>query len=141
MNIWKYNSTDTAQYLSLHDCDCKHIYSCKDKFIMEMEWMEVLETHPDNPYNEIHQSGVGLIELLECDLMSCEISIGGETKTIKLLSEIEMKNLEVLDFLVEKCKEGYKAKMYMINAVSKEEFYDISISLVFKHSLVRFNER
>lgn len=51
-----------------------------------------------------------------------------------------MKNLEVLDFLVEKCNEGYKVKMYMINAVPLKEFYGISISLIFKHSLVRFNE-
>lgn len=52
MDIWKYDSTDTAEYLYLHDCDCRHIYGCDNKLIPEMEWMEILETHSDNPYNE-----------------------------------------------------------------------------------------
>lgn len=140
MDIWKYDSTDTAEYLYLHDCDCRHIYGCDNKLILEMEWMEILETHPDNPYNEAHQSGGGLIELLDCELKSCELSVGDEIKTIKSLSEIELQNLEILDFIVEKCNEKYKAKIYMIDSLNSEEFNDVSISLVFKHSLVKFNE-
>ena len=37
-----------------------------------MEGMDVLETHPDNPYREAHQSGNGMIELLECEIIRFE---------------------------------------------------------------------
>ena len=47
---------------------------------MLMEWMEVLETHPDNPYSEAHQSGNGMIELLECEIIHLEHNIWSYVK-------------------------------------------------------------
>ncbi len=41
MNNWRYKSSNTVEYIYLHDCDCKRIYANEDKISMEMEWMEV----------------------------------------------------------------------------------------------------
>ena len=32
---------------------------------MKMKWMEILESHPNNMFAEAHQSGRGIIELVE----------------------------------------------------------------------------
>ena len=70
---WKYESVNTAEYLSLHDCECTKILGSTNNLIMYMEWMEVLSEHPDNPYKEAHQSGEGMIEFTECEDVLLEI--------------------------------------------------------------------
>lgn len=48
--MWKYRSQNTHDALFLHDCWCSSFKIVESRIIMEMEWMEVLATHPDNPY-------------------------------------------------------------------------------------------
>jgi len=47
---WKYISENTIEYISLHDCECSHIYYQKNKLVLELVWMDVTEEHPQNPF-------------------------------------------------------------------------------------------
>lgn len=137
---WKYESIDTVMHFSLHDCECSRIYNENNNLVMLMEWMEVLETHPDNPYSEAHQSGNGMIELLECEIIHLEHNIGEEKILIESLNEIDFYVFEVLDFDIEKVQSNYRAKIYMLKTRPQKQFEDISIELLFKKSRTRFNE-
>lgn len=137
---WNYESIDTVMHLSFHDCECSRIYNENNNLVMLMEWMEVLETHPDNPYNEAHQSGNGMIELLECEIINLEHNIGEEKILIESLNEIDFYAFEVLDFDIEKFQSNYRAKIYLLKTTPQKQFEDISIELLFKKSRTRFDE-
>ena len=49
---YKFISENTIEYLSLHDCQCSRLYYADSTLIFEMEWMEVLATHPNNPFDK-----------------------------------------------------------------------------------------
>ena len=61
---YKFISENTIEYLSLHDCQCSRLYYADTTLIFEMEWMEVLATHPNNPFDKSYQSTEGKIILL-----------------------------------------------------------------------------
>ena len=63
MDGFRYVSENTIDYLSLHDCDCFAMKSDGEDLVFEVEWIEVLATHPDNPFPQAHQSGEGRIVL------------------------------------------------------------------------------
>ncbi len=77
MEKWKYVSENTTDAVSLHDCDCSHLFYENNKVIMKMEWMEILDFHPQNEYSEAHQSGEGVIELIEPQLIKCTYEKAG----------------------------------------------------------------
>lgn len=131
--MWKYESHNTAEYLSLHDCDCIHIYGNGNNLILEMEWMEVLPEHPNNPYEKAHQSTNGIVEFFDCSDVLIEVN--GED--IANDSHLDYKDYEIIEYLIEKLDKCYHAKMYMIKS---EPFMDIAIDLIFKSSITRFNE-
>lgn len=133
---WKYESVNTAEYLSLHDCECSKILGRNNNLIMYMEWMEVLSEHPDNPYKEAHQSGEGMVEFIECEDVLLEI-VGEDNLIIKSIDGIDFKDYEILDFEIEKAKEGYHAKIFMIEWDPSKS---ISIDMLFRSSITRFNE-
>lgn len=136
----KYESVDTVAYLSLHDCECSRIYNENNNLVMLMEWMEVLETHPDNPYSEAHQSDNGMIELLECEVIHIEHNIGEEKILIESFNEIDFYEFEVLDFDIEKVKSNFQATIYMLKTSRQKQFENLLIELLFKKSRTRFNE-
>ena len=70
MEQWKYVSENTTDFLSLHDCDCEHIYYTDDRVIMKMEWMEILESHPNNMFAEHINQVKGLLNWLGRKLLS-----------------------------------------------------------------------
>ncbi len=129
MPVWKYRSQNTHNQLSLHDCSCGSFKVTKDKIIMEMEWMEVLATHPDNPYSKAHQSAEGIIEFY--DVSDVQIETGTFIN----------KALEVLDIDSEKINTGFRIR---INAISsregdtEEDFFSISFKC--RRASVVFNE-
>ena len=137
---WKYESRDSAQYIYLHDCECEKIYNRKNDIIMNMNWMEILENHPDNPYNEPHQSGIGIIELLDCKIVKCEHTKGDKTTSISNLKDIEFDEFEILDFDIKENKETLQAYIYMLKTKPQKEYEDISIIIDFKHSITKFNK-
>ena len=63
MDGFRYVSENTIDHLSLHDCDCSAMKSDGEDLIFEVEWIEVLATHPDNPFPQAHQSGVASLTL------------------------------------------------------------------------------
>ncbi len=129
MPMWKYRSQNTHDQLSLHDCSCGVFKVTEDKIIMEMEQMEVLATHPNNPYSKAHQSEEGIIEFY--DVSDVQIETGTFIN----------KALEVLDFNSEKLDTGFQIH---INAIAssegntEEDFFSISFKC--SSSSVMFNE-
>lgn len=140
MEKWKYVSENTINLLSLHDCDCTRIYYADNCLIMKMEWMEVLEAHPDNMFEEAHQSGTGIIELIEPQIVECVYEKSGVRETLSDVSKLDFRNLEIIEFDETKKDCGYENRMYMIKA-SKTGIYDnVVLRLRYKTSIVKFNE-
>lgn len=137
---WKYESNNAVEHLSLHDCECNQIYSENNNLVMLMEWMEILETHPDNPYTEAHQSGNGRIELLGCQFIYGKHNVGDKKILIKSIEEISFQELEVLDFDIEIMEGAFRAKIYMLKENPQKEFEDLSMELIFHNSKTMFNQ-
>ena len=73
MENYRYRSVNTFEQLSLHDCQGSVMRREDRTLVLEMEWMEVLAAHPDNPYDKAHQSGEGKIVLRGAVIESCEL--------------------------------------------------------------------
>ncbi|MBO6229268.1 MAG: hypothetical protein J6O50_01765 [Ruminiclostridium sp.] len=73
MENFTYISENTIEHLSLHDCSCTRMYQKGTTFVFDMEWMEVLASHPDNPFEKAHQSGTGRIVLNDTVIVSGEL--------------------------------------------------------------------
>lgn len=71
---YKYINENCLEQLYLHDCLCNHLYFQDDRLIFEMDWMEVLASHPLNPYPQAHQSGPGRIELIHPRIIECTLA-------------------------------------------------------------------
>lgn len=140
MQKWKYVSENTTGAVSLHDCDCTRIYYENNRVIMEMEWIEIMEYHPQNQYSEAHQSGNGIIEFKEPQVIECTFEKTGVSETISDLKMLEFTNLEFLDFEEVKNEIGYESKMFLVKS-SNEGIYDnVVLVLRYKSSVVKFNE-
>lgn len=140
MKKWNYVSENTIDEVSLHDCDCTHIYYENNRLILEMEWMEIMPSHPHNIFSEAHQSGEGIIELNEPRIIECTYEKAGIQESINDLSLLELKNLQILDFNELKDEYGFENKIFLINA-SNEGIYDnVALKLKYKSSIVKFNE-
>lgn len=140
MQKWKYVSENTTDAVSLHDCGCARIYYKNNRVIIEVEWMEIMDYHPQNKYSEAHQSGQGIIELIEPQIIKCQYEKSGVFRTTSDLPLLEFTNLEFLDFNEIKVENGYENKMFLIKA-SNEGIYDnLVLILSYKSSIVKFNE-
>lgn len=140
MEQWKYVSENTTDLISLHDCDCEHIYYADNRVIMKMEWMEILESHPNNMFAEAHQSGQGIIELVEPQIVECIYEKSGVQEELGNIFKLDFRNLEILKFEEIPKEHGYENRMYMIKS-SREGVYDnVALTLRYKTSFVKFNE-
>lgn len=140
MEQWKYVSKNTTEFLSLHDCECEHIYYADNRVIMKMDWMEILESHPNNMFPEAHQSGQGIIELVEPRIVECIYDKAGVQEGMSDVTQVDFRELEILKFEEIPKEGGYENSMYMINA-SKQDVYDnVSLTIRYKSSIVKFNE-
>lgn len=140
MGEWKYISENTTDLLSLHDCGCTHIYYKDNRVIMKMEWMEILESHPNNMFAEAHQSGEGIIELIGPEIIECMYEKSGVQEVMSDVTRLDFKELEILEFDETKTEDGFENRMYMIRA-SKGGVYDnVVLTIRYKASMVKFNE-
>lgn len=140
MEQWKYVSENTTDYLSLHDCECEHIYYADNRVIMKMEWMEILESHPNNMFPEAHQSGQGIIELVGPQIVECIYDKAGVQEVMSDVTRLDFRELEIIEFEEILKEGGYENSMYMIKA-SKQGVYDnVALTLRYKSSIVKFNE-
>lgn len=107
---------------------------------MKMEWMEILESHPNNMFPEAHQSGQGIIELVESRIVECIYDKAGVQEEMSDVTPLDFRELEILKFEEIPKERGYENSMYMINA-SKQDVYDnVSLTIRYKSSMVKFNE-
>ena len=134
--MWKYESKDSADFLSLHDCECGKISINRNKVVLCMDWMEVMPEHPDNPYETAHQSSDGQVEFIGCRNISIRVD-GQDIDIYSHPGDMIFQSYEVLDFEITKLEDSFCAKIYM---VQNGPFKDISISLIYDSDVTRFNE-
>ena len=137
MNNFKYISENTIRHISLHDCCCTRMYWDESLLIFEMEWMEVMSSHPDNPYEKAHQSGTGRIVLKDAVIKSGELVKGDYRIPIDTLSEI--KGFEILTF-DEIIGNGEFELSLFGDSVSEPEAEFIEMKVGYSSSKVMFNE-
>ncbi|OUM59120.1 hypothetical protein PIROE2DRAFT_15451 [Piromyces sp. E2] len=134
-------SIDTEDFLSLHDCECKRMYYKDGQVVMDMDWIEVLKEHPDNPYDEAHQSDGGSIILCETCLLLGELYPKKKENEIEKLSlkDLNLCNIEILDFTTSEIDTKKKVNIYGI--FSKNESYSaVSLELSYTSTIVEIGE-
>ena len=141
MENFKYSSENTLQHLSLHDCVCTKLFYENNSLIFEMDWMEVLPTHPDNPFDQAHQSGSGRIVLFDpiADSLKLAHWRSNEFKALTLTENIEINDLEILDFNEEKTKDGFILSLYGVFG-RNSQFDSLEMSIRYSSSKVMFND-
>lgn len=145
IDSYKYFSKNTLDHFSLHDCVCSRMYFNGSSIILDMEWMEVLSSHPNNPFIKAHQSKEGRLVLENPSLDKCTLIPFDEKEkqSRKLaLNEIDVRNIEVLSFDVEADGDGYKLTLYgeLDNCQGNAGYAFIDMIIRFSSSQDMFNE-
>lgn len=137
MNDFIYISENTIQHLSLHDCCCKKMYWKETTLILDMEWMEVLASHPDNPFEKAHQSGAGRIVLYDTVIVSGELINDDNSLPMDKINEV--KDFEILDFDETINDEKYELSLFG-DSVYEPKADFIKMNIKYSSSQVMFNE-
>lgn len=137
MAQFRYVSENTIEHLSLHDCGCSVMRFDGDDLIFEMQWMEVLATHPDNPFPQAHQSGEGRIILHGAHIERGELIKGDKSSPIDKTAQV--KDFEILVFDEEKSDGGFVLSLYGIS-VGEPKADFIQMKIRYSSSEVMFNE-
>ena len=142
---YKYCSKDTLDHFSLHDCVCSRMFFDGSNIVLDMEWMEVLSSHPNNPYDKAYQSKEGRFVLENPSLDKCALLPWDETEeqTRELnLDDIDIKNFEILSFDEEEDEGGYKLMLYgeLDNRQSDNGYAFIDMVVRYSSSQDMFNE-
>ena len=107
---WKTNSKNTTEYIYLHDCLCNNACLENKKLILEMDYMEILNNHPENPHNQAHQTGKGRIEFNGIIILKADIYRNNKKTKLKDINNFE---IEILDYDEIVINEKYKyAKIF-----------------------------
>ena len=132
-----YVSENTIEHLSLHDCGCSVMRFDGDDLILEMQWMEVLATHPDNPFTQAHQSGEGQIVLHGAHIERGELIKGDKSSPIDKTAQV--KDFEILALDEEKRDGGFVLSLYgVFSGADKPDFIEMKIRC--SSSAVMFSE-
>lgn len=133
---YKVKSRNTAQFLDLHDCGCKQLYFCGSRLIMEMEWIEVLAEHPENPFDKSHQSGEGVIEFENVVILEASVyDADGKTTPFTALPEYSDIEMSVFDVFSVDAKRHYAC----IQAFTADNGF-LSLEFIYSSSGVMWNE-
>lgn len=129
-------SLNTAKHLSLHDCICSRIYYEKNKLVLQMAWMDILCSHPKNPFAKAHQSGEGRIELVNPALRDIQFD---ESPIDHLnITEIAWERLEILDYDELEIQNGYEAHLFAL--IGNAPIHCLSLSIAYQGSIVMWNQ-
>ena len=121
-----YVSENTIEHLSLHDCGCSVMRFDGDDLILEMQWMEVLATHPDNPFTQAHQSGEGRIILHGAHIERGELIKGDKSSPIDKTAQV--KDFEILALDEEKSDGGFVLSLLgVFSGADKPDFIEMKI--------------
>lgn len=137
MTQFKYVSRNTIEHLSLHDCVCSDMRFVGADMVFKMQWLEVLATHPDNPFAQAHQSGQGRIVLHE-PVIEQGVLIKGD-KNIPIGENAQIRDFEVLEFDEERAEGGFELSLYGIS-VGEPKADFIQMKIRYSSSGVMFNE-
>ena len=145
MASYKFCSKNTLDHFSLHDCICSRMFFDGSNIVLDMEWMEVLPGHRNNPYSKAHQTKEGRIVLERPSLEKCTLLPWGEKENQSrelTLDEIDVRNFEVLSFDEEADQDGYKLMLYgeMNNGQENDEYAFIDMIVHYSSSKDMFNE-
>lgn len=149
---FKYVSKNTIDNLSLHDCYCTKFYYQNNRLVFEMEWIEVLANHPQNPYNKAHSAGISKIELINPKYLLMNKGKYKEWDTlipIEYTSIEEINNnistinicetIEILDFDEIKTDSDYC--LHVCADYWKNTNYDaIEMKIIYEESIISFND-
>ena len=135
------HSNDALSEISLHDCVCDKLCYAGNQLILELAWMEILPSHPANPFEKAHQTDSGKIVLaspvlVEGNLIPFE-SQTGEQK-LETLEGLSHFHLTLLDFSEEKKDGGYQANLFAELDCS-EPYSFIELTIRYPHSEVMWN--
>ena len=137
MDGFRYVSENTIEHLSLHDCDCTAMQVDGGDLVFELEWIEVLATHPDNPFPQAHQSGRGRIVLHSAVIEQGVLEKGENKAPISDASQV--KGFEVLSFDEERKDGGFELSMCGVFHGVKDADY-IEMKIRYSSSTVMFDE-
>ena len=137
MDNYKYISENSVEHIYLHDCWCSGMHWDKKTLVFEMEWMEVLASHPDNPFEKAHQSGAGKIIPNAPVIESGELLNGDYRIPINTINEV--RNFEILDFNEIINNGRYELSLFG-DSVSEPEAEFIEMKVSYSSSTVMFNE-
>ena len=137
MDGFRYVSENTVEHLSLHDCECSAVRFEGADLIFEVEWIEVLATHPDNPFPQAHQSGEGRIVLHGAVIERGELVKDDENTSIGDVAQV--KSFEVLSFDEERKDGGFELSLFgVFSGVEDADFIEMKIR--YSSSTVMFGE-
>ena len=137
MDGFRYVSENTVEHLSLHDCECSARRFEGADLIFEVEWIEVLATHPDNPFPQAHQSGEGRIVLHGAVIERGELVKDDENTSIGDVAQV--KSFEVLSFDEERKDGGFELSLFgVFSGVEDADFIEMKIR--YSSSTVMFGE-
>lgn len=131
-------SINTTNFIELHDCQCSQLYYENSKMILEMDWMEILSEHPENPYDKAHQSDKGLIEFNDIMLIDCEIEEINYTESIENKKHFQIDDIEITDYY-ESGRISSKYKYAELAAFTSDNNF-ITFEFLFKDSKVMWND-
>ena len=137
MDGFRYVSENTIEHLSLHDCDCSSMQFDGADLVFEVEWIEVLATHPDNPFPQAHQSGEGRIVLHGAVIERGELVKDDENTPIGDVAQV--KGFEVLSFDEERKDSGFELSLIGVFHGVKDADY-IEMKIRYSSSTVMFGE-
>ncbi|MCM1132168.1 MAG: hypothetical protein NC340_01720 [Ruminococcus flavefaciens] len=127
---YKTESRNTTQFINLHDCDCRRLSYNGSEIVLEMEWIEVLGEHPENPYDTAHSTGEGLIELSDVIIIDYRSEKSAETEEL-----FELNDIEIYSYTEYSINSEYKYAE--ISAYTSDDF--IMLEILFKESCVKWN--
>lgn len=135
MENFRYVSENTTDELSFHDCCASQISFDNGRLVLEMDWLEVLASHPLNPHPQAHQSGEARVVFEGARIVNCSAS-NGELKVSD--GKFMLGGAEILVYDEVKTSKGFAAKLDMIADDKDLEF--VLIEFTFEKSYVMWNE-
>lgn len=135
---YKTESRNTTQFINLHDCECQHMSYENSKLVLEMEWIEVLAEHPENPYDMAHSSDNGIIELNDAIIINYKIDHKkNSTSDIKINKPFQIDDIEIYSYSeINILDSEYK---YAEIAGFTSDIPFMMIEVLFKESCIKWN--
>lgn len=137
MSEYRFVSENTVDHLSLHDCVCSQMSVDSEEIVFDLEWLEVLASHPDNPFSQAHQSGEGRI-VLHKPLVKSGVLTTGDTH-MPIAETAVIKDFEILEFDEEATESGFELSLYGVS-VGEPKADFIEMKIAYSSSEVMFDE-